>query len=75
MSKPPTNLLGGASVYCINDAQMREAARLLEQDPESAPRLKSVLDQLETSLHRNERAALAFLLIDRLRTPPEPPRP
>jgi hypothetical protein len=60
-------LAGGESIYCINEMQMRKALELAQQDPCSAPRLAAKLDELEGELDRNERAALAFLLIDRLR--------
>ena len=66
MSVRPIELLGGESVYCINQAQLRSAFRLAEQDPQSAPRIQGELAALERKLSRNERAALAFVLIDRL---------
>jgi len=63
-------LAGGESVYCINELQMRKALELAYRDPRSAPRLAARLQELEAELDRNERAALAFLLIDRLRRAP-----
>ena len=68
MPVPPTSILGGESVYCINQAQLDEAVRLTENDPESATKLQSLIQQIETECTRNERAALAFTLIQRLRT-------
>ncbi len=68
MAVKPTSLLGGESVYCINEAQLKEAARLTEQDPESAPRLQQLIKTIEKDCSRNERAALAFMLIERLRS-------
>ena len=66
MSVRPIELLGGESVYCINHAQLKSAFRLAEDDPQSAPRIQTEIASLEQKLSRNERAALAFVLIDRL---------
>jgi hypothetical protein len=63
----PTDLLGGESVYCINKNQLVGAVRLAEEDPVSAPRIGQALAEAEANLSRNERAALAFVLIERLR--------
>jgi len=68
MPVKPTSLLGGESVYCINDAQLKEAVRLTESNSESAPRLQKLIAQIESDCTRNERAALAFTIIQRLRT-------
>jgi hypothetical protein len=68
MPVPPTSILGGESVYCINEAQLKEAVRLTESDSDSAPRLQKLIAQIEADCSRNERAALAFTLIQRLRT-------
>lgn len=67
MAPDPIPLLGGQSVHCINELQMAEAVRLAEEDPVSAPKIQEHLRQLETKLSRNERAALAFILIKRLK--------
>jgi hypothetical protein len=56
---------GGESVFCINQFQLSEARRLLS-DADSGPRLAAWLKRLEVELTRNEQAALAFELIDRL---------
>ena len=71
MSIEPIPLLGGKSVYCINEAQLQEAEQLAKEDPESSPRIQAEIAKLEESLSRNERAALAFTLIERLRENPE----
>lgn len=60
-------LLGGKSVHCINEQQMAEANRLAEDDPISAPVIKAHLQNIESDLSRNERAALAFMLIQNLK--------
>ncbi len=60
-------LLGGKSVHCINELQMAEAERLASTDPHAAPKLAATIERLEHDLSRNERAALAFLLIKRLK--------
>jgi len=67
MSVEPKSILGGESVYCINEAQLKESRRLVDQDPISAPKLKEILESVESCCTRNERAALAFTLIERLR--------
>ena len=67
MSVQPKSILGGESVYCINEAQLTESKRLLEKDPVSAPRLQELINTIEKLCSRNERAALAFMLIERLR--------
>ena len=71
MPVKPTSLLGGESVYCINEAQLKESVRLSEEDPESAPKLQELIAAVEAACTRNERAALAFTLIERLRTSKE----
>lgn len=68
MSRQPVSITGGHSVYCINEGQLRDALRLANEDPESAPRIQSALSHLEETLTRNERAALSFMIIERLRT-------
>ena len=66
MSVRPIELLGGESVYCINQAQLKGAFRLANEDPQTAPRIQAEIKALEEKFSRNERAALAFVLIDRL---------
>ena len=66
MSIRPIELLGGESVYCINQAQLKSAYRLAFEDPATAPRIQAEIADLESRLTRNERASLAFVLIDRL---------
>ena len=63
----PISILGGDSVYCINEAQMEHAKELVEKDPESSKKIKNIIDTLESDFSRNERAALAFTIIDNLR--------
>ena len=63
----PISILGGDSVYCINEAQMEHAKKLTEEDPKSSKKLKSIINKLESDFSRNERAALAFTIIDNLR--------
>ncbi len=57
---------GGESVYCINERQLRAAYDLAMTDRKSSARIQQLLSELETRLTRNERAALAFILIDYL---------
>ena len=63
----PISILGGDSVYCINEAQMRDAQRLAKEDPESSDKIQFQLKEIENALSRNERAALAFTIIENLR--------
>ena len=63
----PISILGGDSVYCINEAQMEQAKKLAEEDPKSSKKIKTFLDTLELDFTRNERAALAFTIIENLR--------
>lgn len=63
----PIPLLGGKSVFCINEEQMREAARLRQDVSESSQKIDAYLKRLEQDLNRNEQAALAFTLIERLK--------
>lgn len=67
MALKPIPLLGGKSVHCINEQQMVEALRIAEEDPQSSPKINKLLEDLEGSLSRNEQAALAFVLIHRLK--------
>ena len=67
MSVDPVSILGGESVYCINQGQLKDAMRLANEDETSSPKIKAALAELETRLTRNERAALAFVIIERLR--------
>lgn len=59
-------LTGGESIYCINQAQMTRTRSLMDGNGETAVRLNGILDELESSLSRNELAALSFTLIERL---------
>ena len=52
MAITPISILGGDSV---ND------------DPESSEKIQSEIEKLESSFSRNERAALAFTIIENLR--------
>lgn len=63
----PIPLMGGKSVHCINEQQMKEAVRIAEHDNYSSPRIQRYLKELEAEFSRNERAALAFILIQRLK--------
>lgn len=60
------DLTGGESVYCINETQLKQAHHLVMNDPDSGPKVQAALDHLESTLTRNQRAALAFVLIDKL---------
>ncbi len=66
MSVEPIPLTGGKSVYCINEFQLKQAFSLANDDPESSPKIQKKISELEEIFDRNEQAALAFVLIDRL---------
>lgn len=66
MAVQAVDLTGGESVYCINQAQLAAAFRLARQDPAAAPRINAALATIQRDLTRNEQAALAFVLIDKL---------
>jgi len=63
-------LMGGPSAYCISEGQLAQAQRLAHEDPDSSPLIQGQISRLERELSRNERAALAFLIIERLRAKP-----
>jgi hypothetical protein len=72
MAVQPADLTGGESVYCINQQQLERAFELADANPESGPKIREALANIEHGLSRNERAALAFVMIDRLlKTPSE----
>ncbi len=66
MSVEPQDITGGKSVYCFNQKQLDGAFRLFEEASEDGDALRREVERLEQSLSRNQRAALAFVLIDRL---------
>ncbi len=66
MSMKAIDLTGGESVYCINEGQLQRAYDLVMSDSLTADKINAHLKRLEEKLDRNERAALAFILIDRL---------
>jgi hypothetical protein len=66
MSVEPVELLGGESVYCINQAQLKTAYDLAESDGPSKAKIQEVLAKIQGDFSRNEQAALAFVLIDSL---------
>ena len=66
MSVKPIEIMGGESVYCINEGQLQKACELAMSSSQSADKINMQIKLLEESMDRNERAALAFLIIDRL---------
>ena len=64
----PVSILGGDSVYCINEAQMEHAKKLAEEDPESSIKIKSIMETLESDLfqHSLELRLLRLQLTQRL---------
>lgn len=59
-------ITGGESIYCINESQMRKTRDLVTSDTDQGRRIRDAADRLEKDLNRNERAALAFTLIESL---------
>lgn len=66
MSLKEVDLTGGESVYCINQVQLKKAFDLVKNNGESAEKINALLEKIETDFSRNERAALSFILVDRL---------
>lgn len=66
MSVKPIDILGGESVYCINEDQLKKSYQMAYDDPETSEKIQAGVADLEAKFSRNERAALAFVVIDRL---------
>ena len=66
MAIKPLDLTGGKSVYCFNQHQLDQAFKLAAAEDEPGRKVRAELDRLDKALTRNERAALAFVIIDRL---------
>ena len=66
MSVQPIDLTGGKSVYCLNQQQLDRALALFQEDSPAGARLRAAVARLEAECSRNERAAIAFLLIQHL---------
>ena len=64
------DLTGGESVYCINTFQMQKAEEIYAGEGETSEKLRDVMNRLESELDRNERAAVAMLLLQRLNRGP-----
>jgi hypothetical protein len=62
----PLDLTGGKSVYCFNQHQLDQAFQLAAGPEESGQKIRAEVERLEQALTRNERAALAFVIIDKL---------
>ena len=66
MATQPIDVTGGESVYCFNRYQLDTAFSLAESNTESGRKVQEAIARLETDLTRNEQAAAAFVIIDRL---------
>jgi len=66
MAIKPIDLTGGKSVFCFNESQFAKAQNLAAADDESGKKIQQAIATIEADMTRNERAALAFVLIDRL---------
>lgn len=66
MSVQPLDLTGGKSVYCLNQQQLDRAFAIFQEDSPAGERLRAAVARLEAECSRNERAAIAFLLIQHL---------
>lgn len=64
------DLTGGESVYCINTFQIAKARELHAGEGESSDRIRETMARMKTDLSRNERAAIAMLLLDELNSSP-----
>ena len=66
MAVKPIDVTGGESVYCFNQAQLKGAFDLAAEQNRSGDKIRAEIERLESSFSRNERAAVAFVVIDRL---------
>ena len=66
MGAKAIEISGGESYYCINEAQLKRAFELAHKNPESSGKIQEYLKKIEIELNRNERAALAFIIVDHL---------
>ena len=66
MTKEPISLLGGKSVYCINEGQLADAMKMADEQSESGEKVRTKIEEIEADMTRNERCAMAFVLLDRL---------
>ena len=66
MSIRPIELTGGKSVYCFNQQQLDRATALFREESPAGARIRAEVARLEAECSRNEQAAIAFILIDRL---------
>lgn len=66
MSVEPVDLTGGKSVFCFNQSQLDAAFALAESDTESGAKIRAKIEELEQNMTRNEQAAIAFVITDRL---------
>jgi alkylhydroperoxidase family enzyme len=66
MGAKPIEISGGESVYCVNEAQMKKALEMANENPESSEKIQIYLNMIEKDLSRNEQAALAFVIVDHL---------
>ena len=73
MSVPPLDLTGGKSVYCLNQQQLDRALALAAEDSPAGARIRDAVARLETGCSRNERAAIAFVLIRHLQDTADAP--
>ncbi len=72
MAVKPIDVTGGESVYCFNQAQLKGAFDLAAAQDESGKKIRAEIERLEGTFSRNERAAVAFVVIDRLLKSPAP---
>lgn len=66
MSLKEVDLTGGESVYCINESQLKRAFEMAQENPDTGKKINRLIEQIEQDFSRNERAALSFILVDRL---------
>ncbi|MFP4377409.1 MAG: hypothetical protein ACLFP4_10215 [Spirochaetales bacterium] len=64
------DLTGGESVYCINTFQMEKAQEVFEGTGPESQILQETIQRLEETLTRNQQAAVAMLLLKRLKAGP-----
>lgn len=62
----PIDLTGGKSVFCFNQQQLDRATALVREASLAGERVRAAIARLESECTRNERAAIAFILINHL---------
>ena len=66
MTIKPIDLTGGKSVFCFNEQQLHGARSLFKSEGESGDKIRAYVEELKANCSRNERASIAFMIIEEL---------